>query len=193
MSVLIKSDRKYLKFITAVSVVVPILVAVLLFAPLGLGLGEAGWVRSLPGFNALINSLTAVVLIIGYWAVKNGNISLHRSMMMTAFAFGTVFLLSYVVYHASVPTTVFGDLDHDGELSPLELEDVGSLRTAYVIVLLSHIGLSMVVVPFVLLAFYYALSGNIVKHRKIVKFTLPVWLYVSGTGVLVYWLISPYY
>ena len=143
--------------------------------------------------NAVINSLTAVLLIAALIAIKKKNIRLHRTLMLSALVLGTLFLVSYVIYHASTTSTVFGDVDHDGVLSSAEKAELGSMRGIYLFTLLSHIGLSIVVVPFVLLAFYYALSNQISRHQKIVKYTFPVWLYVSITGVLVYLMISPYY
>ncbi|WP_421869003.1 DUF420 domain-containing protein [Marinoscillum sp.] len=193
MEQVLESNKTYLRVIQIVSVVIPVVVAVLLFAPINLSLGDQGWVRALPGVNAVINSLTAVLLIAALIAIKKKNIRLHRTLMLSALVLGTLFLVSYVIYHASTTSTVFGDVDHDGVLSSAEKAELGSMRGIYLFTLLSHIGLSIVVVPFVLLAFYYALSNQISRHQKIVKYTFPVWLYVSITGVLVYLMISPYY
>lgn len=181
-----------LKVIYVVSIVIPAVVAILLFTPLNLGIsGE--WVKFLPTLNAVVNSLTSVVLIGAFIAVKNKNVTLHKSLMLTALFLGVVFLLSYVLYHSSSTTVKFGDANHDGVLSAEELAEVGMMRGIYVFILLSHIVLSIGVVPLVLLAFQRALTGQIDKHRKLVKFTFPVWLYVSITGVIVYLMISPYY
>lgn len=193
MEQVLKSNKTYLRIIQVVSVVIPIVVAILLFAPFNLSLGDQGWVKALPGVNAIINTLTTVLLVFALIAIKSNNIKLHRALMLSALVLGTLFLVSYVIYHASTTSIVFGDVDHNGVLSETERLELGSMRTIYLITLLSHIGLSIVVVPFVLLAFYYALSNQIEKHKKIVKYTYPVWLYVSVTGVLVYLMISPYY
>ncbi len=193
MERVIESNRTYLRVIQVVSVVIPIAVAVLLFAPFNLTIGDQPWVKALPAVNAVINSATAVLLIAALVAIKKKNIKLHRNLMMSALVLGTIFLVSYIIYHASTTSTVFGDLNHDGVLSEVERTEVGSWRGIYVSLLLSHIGLSIVVVPFVLLAFYYALSNQIPKHQRIVKYTFPVWLYVSVSGVLVYLMISSYY
>lgn len=193
MDPLIKSNNSLLRWIAGVSIAIPLVVAVLLFAPLNLSLGEQGWVKVLPAFHAIINSCTALLLISAVVAIKAGRIVLHRNLMLGALALGTIFLLSYVTYHASASSVIFGDMDHDGVLSAQEQAEVGAYRTVYLITLLSHIGFSIVVVPFVLMAFYFGLSGQYEKHRKIVKFTFPIWLYVSITGVLVYLMISPYY
>lgn len=126
-------------------------------------------------------------------SVKNGNIKLHRTFMFASFFLGVLFLLSYVLYHSSVESVKFGDINFDGELSEEEIAKAGTSRTIYLVILASHILLSILVVPFVLFAFYYALTNQIERHKKIVKFTYPVWLYVSITGVVVYFLIKPYY
>lgn len=193
MDQVIRQNKVYLIWITAISIAIPVAVAALLFTPYNLNLAEQNWVKQLPIFNAIINTTTSVALISAVMAIKAGKITLHRNLMTSALMLGTIFLVSYVIYHASADSVKFGDLDHDGVLSTTELDLVGSLRGVYLLVLLSHIGLSIVVVPFVLLAFYKALTGQIEKHKKIVKFTFPIWLYVSISGVIVYLLINPYY
>ncbi len=164
--------------IIVVSVIIPIAVAVLLFLPTKSGI-EGDWVRFLPHFNGMLNSTTVILLLLGYVFIKNGNVSYHKTSMITSFILGSIFLISYITYHASVQSTPFG-----GE---------APVKYIYYFFLITHILLSIVVVPFVLFAFYYALSGKIERHKKIVKFTLPIWLYVSVTGVIVYYMISPYY
>lgn len=191
MDQVIEADKRYLNVIKIVSVAIPVVVAVLLFVPKKIDLGS--WVSMLPHVNAVINSMTSIILISALVAVKKKNIRLHKNLMSTALVLGSLFLISYVLYHSSAPSTIFGDLDGDGQLNIEEKAALGGTRTVYLVVLLSHIGLSIVVVPFVLLAFFYALSAQIARHKKIVKFTFPIWLYVSVTGVIVYLLISPYY
>ena len=193
MEQVLESNKTYLQVIKIVSIAIPVVVAILLFAPFNLALGDQAWVRSLPTVNAVINSVTSLLLLAALVAIKRKNITLHRNLMLIALVLGTFFLVSYVIYHASTTSTVFGDINHDGVLSDTEKEELGGMRGVYLFILLSHIGLSIVVVPFVLLAFYFALSNQIKKHQKIVKYTFPVWLYVSVTGVLVYLMISPYY
>lgn len=193
MNPLISSSKSYLRLIVIVSVVIPVAVAVLLFFPLNITVDSQSWVKSLPAFNAVINTLTAALLISAVFAIKAKKVMLHRNLMTAALILGSIFLLSYITYHASSTSVVFGDLDHDGVINPEERAEVGGMRGIYLFILLSHIALSIVVVPFVLLAFYFALSNQVVKHRKLVKFTFPIWLYVSITGVIVYLMISPYY
>lgn len=186
------NNRVTLRTITVISVIIPLAVAVLIYLPQKENfLGE--WVRGIPLFNAVINSMTSVLLVSAVIAVKNGNIQLHKKLMMSAFVLGAVFLVAYILYHLTVPSVKFGDTNGDGVLTDAETLAAGNIRFFYYFILLSHILLSIVVVPFVLLAFYYSLTDMIEKHKKVVKFTFPIWLYVSVTGVVTYLLISPYY
>ncbi len=133
----------------------------------------------LPGLNAFINSITFVILISALIAVKNKMYVLHRTLMSSAILLSIIFLVSYVMFHSIYSETSFG-----GE---------GALKVIYYVILISHILFSAIVLPLVLFALYYALIGNFDVHKKIVKFAYPVWTYVALTGVLVYWMISPYY
>lgn len=188
----VSEDRGgYVRLIGVVSVIIPLAVAVLIFMPARLDTGA--WVKFLPHLNAVINSATAALLILGVYFIKKGRTDYHRAMMLSAFVLGVLFLVSYIIYHASVPSVIYGDADGDGILAEAERAVLGNSRTVYLITLLSHIGLSIVVVPFVLMALYFALSEQNDKHRKVVKFAFPIWLYVSVTGVIVYFMISPFY
>jgi putative membrane protein len=174
------------------SVLVPLIVAALfIFTKTEANMGP--WVYYLPRFNAAVNSATIVLLIAALVMIKKGHEKAHRNLMLTAFALGALFLVSYITYHASVPSTVYGDLNHDHILSQIELQAIGSWRTIYLVLLLSHILVAVSGLPLVLIAVYHGLKGNITSHKKIVRFTFPVWMYISITGVLVYILISPYY
>lgn len=189
---MVSNNKSYLRIIIAVSIAIPVVVAVLLYTPLNFGF-DGDWVKGLPKLNAILNSTTAVMLILALIAIKNGKVKLHRNLMLTGLILGTLFLLSYVLYHANSTSVIYGDINKDGMLGQQELLQVGASRTIYVFTLLSHILLSILVVPFVLLAFYFALTNQIDRHKKLVKFTFPIWLYVSVTGVIVYLMISPYY
>jgi putative membrane protein len=178
--------------IIIISVLVPMLVAFLFVNTEEQAL-VSGWIYRLPHLNALINGSTAIILMLGVWLIKNGNEKWHRVAMLTAFVLGAVFLVSYIIYHSSVPSTVFGDINHDNELDVSELAMLGNMRLIYLILLLAHILMAIVALPFVLLAVYYAIIDNRTKHRKIVRYTFPVWLFVAISGVLVYFMISPYY
>ncbi|GAA5022956.1 putative membrane protein YozB [Marivirga lumbricoides] len=189
----VQTSKSYTGLIWALSIIVPALVAVLIFAPQKLE-GAGDWVYVLPHLNAALNSITSVVLILGLFFILRKNIAAHKTMMSIAFGLGSLFLISYVIYHAAADSTIFGDVNGNGVLE--EAEKTGGImfqRGVYVIILLSHIVLAAIVVPFVLFAFYFALTNRVEKHKKIVKFTFPIWLYVSITGVIVYLMISPYY
>ena len=185
-------NKVYLRIIYLVSILIPLVVAFLILFPAKLPLSGT-WVKALPGVHAVINSVTALTLLGALISIKKGNVSAHRSFMFASLFLGVLFLISYILYHSSQPSVRFGDLDHDGMVSELEKEAVGSSRLIYLIILASHILLSILVVPFVLFAFYYALTDQIPRHKKMVKYTYPVWMYVSVTGVIVYFLIKPYY
>lgn len=186
------NNKRILWLIMGLSVVVPGLVAVLLFSQSKLDI-DVTWVKFLPTFNALINSATAVLLLFGLYLAKTKRVSLHKNVMMVCFILGALFLVSYVTYHSTVPSVKYGDINADGILQEAERVAIGDWRGIYLALLLSHIGFSILVVPFVLFAFYYALTDQIERHRKVVKYTWPIWFYVSVTGVLVYFMISPYY
>ncbi|MEM7552286.1 MAG: DUF420 domain-containing protein [Bacteroidota bacterium] len=182
----------YKKIIGIVSVIVPLLVAFLIFFPEKLDL-PIHIVSVLPHLNGLLNSITSVLLIIALIMVRSGKIVAHRNIMLSCIALGTLFLISYVLYHASAPSTVFGDLNHDGVLDASEKSIIGSTRTMYVILLLTHILLAAIVLPLVLLSLYRALTEDYEKHKKMVRYAFPIWLFVSISGVVVYLMIRPYY
>ena len=184
-------NRKKL-LIVVVSILVPLLVAALfVFTKTDKSVGD--WVYKLPALNATINFICAILLITARVMIGRGHEQAHRRLMLTAFGLGALFLVSYVFYHASVPSVVYGDLDHDGVLSQAERAAAGGWRYAYLFVLLSHILLAVVALPLILLAVYYAWNDQRARHRRIVRFNFPVWLYVAVTGVMVYLFISPYY
>ena len=188
----LSDNRAYLRVIYIVSALIPVVVAFLILFPAKLQF-EGSWVKLLPGFHATINSVTVVTLIAALWSIKKGNIKLHRTFMFASLILGIFFLISYILYHSSQPSVKFGDINHDGMVSELELSQVGSNRMIYLVILASHILLSILVVPFVLLAFYFALTDQVERHKRMVKYTFPVWMYVSITGVVVYFMIQPYY
>ena len=185
------NNKNYLVLIRVISVVVPLLVAFLLFFPAKLNLGN--WVYHIPAFNALLNTATSILLIAAIIAIKNKNVKWHQALMTSGFSLGAIFLLAYVLYHSSATTTIFGDVNGDGMLSDAERSLVSISRPFYVGILISHIALSVIVIPLVLTSFFYSLNARIEEHKKIVKFTFPIWLYVSITGVIVYLMVSPYY
>lgn len=135
-------------------------------------------VASLPALNALLNSTSALLLLFGYRAVRRRNFSGHMKFNLTAFVTSTFFLISYVIYHNFHGSTPF--------------TGTGFIRPVYFFVLVSHIVLSALVVPMILTSFYLAFSGKLKIHRRVSKVTLPVWLYVSVTGVVVFFMLRAY-
>ena len=166
--------NKYNKWIIVLSIAIPVVVAILFGVKINLQLPVF-----LPPIYATINALTAVLLLTAVWAIKNKKVKLHENLMKTAIAFSLLFLVMYVLYHMTSESTKYG-----GE---------GFLKTVYFIILISHILLSIIVIPFVLLTYVKAITNNIEQHKKIAKYTFPLWLYVTISGVLVYIMIAPYY
>jgi putative membrane protein len=164
-----KAEAKNQQIINILSLAIPIAVAVLLGIRTKVDLGS--WTKVLPHVIGVINTATSVLLILGLYFIRRKQLNAHKKAMLGAFGLGAIFLVCYILYHG-------------GE---------GWIRPVYYFFLISHIVLSIAVVRFVLLAVYYALTNQVIKHKKIVKFAFPVWLYVSVTGVIVYLMISPYY
>lgn len=151
------------------------------------------FVFKLPMLNAFLNGSCSVLLICSLLAIKKRNIPLHRKLNLTAFLLSSLFLVSYVTAHYFIPDTRYGDVDHNGMLDAAESAAVSGIKPIYLTILLSHIILAIVVFPMVLLSFYYGLTDQREKHKKLTRFSYPIWLYVTVTGVVVYLMISPYY
>lgn len=171
-------ESKYRNVIIALSVTIPLVVALLIFFPQSGKLGDYD-VSFLPHLNGILNTATSICLIAGFIFIKSRNEAWHRTMMLSALFLSAIFLVSYVIYHYQAEPTKFG-----GE---------GLIKGIYYFVLLTHIVLAAIVVPFVLFAVYYGLTDQRQRHKKVVKWTFPIWIYVAITGVIVYLMISPYY
>ena len=143
--------------------------------------------------NAIINSMVAVLLLAGLFSVKQKKYELHKKIMLTAISLSVLFLLSYIAHHLLAGDTKYGDLNHDGIVSIDEKAVAGNLRRFYYFILITHIPLAAIILPFILFTAYRALTGDYEKHKKLVRITWPVWFYVAITGVAVYMMISPYY
>ncbi|MET1257958.1 DUF420 domain-containing protein [Flagellimonas sp. DF-77] len=175
MEAQLRKEKKIKVWITILSIAIP-LVVVLLF---GYKIPDAEPLGFLPPIYATINGLTAVLLVVAVSAIRKGNRKLHQRLMTTAIAFSVAFLVMYVAYHMTSESTAYG-----GE---------GWLRYLYFFILISHIFLSIVIIPLVLVTYSKAYLKDFEAHRKWAKYTFPVWLYVAVTGVVVYLMISPYY
>ena len=187
------SKTKYKKLIIFISIFLPLAVAALF----GINLQKLGFdvepLSFLPPIYASINGLTAIVLVVAVLAIKKGNRKLHEGLMKTCIGLSILFLGMYIAYHMTSNSTKFGDLNHNGVLEDAELVAIGSVKYLYYLILISHILLSIAIIPMVLITYSRTLSEEFDKHKKIAKITFPIWLYVAVTGVVVYWMISPYY
>ena len=176
-----ENERNIKRFIWTMAVVIPAAVALLFLIPPVENLSDEvkASLYLLPKLNAYFNGTAFLCLIGAFIAIKNKNIKVHRAFTTTALILSMLFLVSYVAFHLTTESTKFG-----GE---------GWIRTVYFIVLISHILLSTGIIPLVLFTYVRGLGMQVEKHRKIAKITWPIWLYVTATGVIVYWMISPYY
>lgn len=173
------TEKKYNVWITILSIAIPLVVALLFKVKLKDFGFDVKPLSFLPPIYATINAITAVVLIWAVVAIKNGNRKLHETLMKTAIGLSVAFLGMYVAYHMTAEATKYG-----GE---------GIMRGIYFFILITHITLSIVIIPMVLVTYVRALSQRFDKHKKLAKITFPIWLYVAVTGVVVYLMISPYY
>ena len=186
-----KNDGKAKILIWTVSIIVFVAVAILSKVKLALNLSFNVHVFAM--INAVINSCVAVLLLGGLFAAKRGNFLLHKRIMLAAIFLSVFFLLSYICHHLLAGETKYGDLNHDGALSMDEMMRAGGTRVFYYILLITHIPLAAIILPFILFTAYRALIGEYEAHRKLVRITWPIWFYVAVSGVAVYWMISPYY
>jgi len=186
-----KDDKKAKLLIYTVSIVV--FAAVVLLSQFKLNVNLGFNVHLFAQANAIINSAVAVLLIAGMIAVKQKKYVLHKKIMLAAILLSVLFLLSYICHHLFAGETRFGDLDHNGILSDQEKAAAGSLRMVYYFILITHIPLAGIILPFILFTAYRALTGEYEQHKRLTRITWPVWFYVAVTGVVVYLMISPYY
>ena len=168
-------EKQFNRGITIISIIIPVVVAILF----GVRLPNVEPLSFLPPVYATINGLTAVLLIVAVWAIKNGRQRLHQKVMTGCIALSLLFLIMYVAYHMTSDSTAFG-----GE---------GAIRYLYYFILISHILLSIAIIPLVLLTYARAYLKQFERHKKLARITFPVWLYVAVTGVVVYLMIAPYY
>ncbi|RFZ95646.1 DUF420 domain-containing protein [Mucilaginibacter conchicola] len=148
----------------------------------------------LPLLNAILNGTCSVLLLLSLYFIKKGNIVLHKRINILTFCLSSLFLVSYILFHYLMRRdTLFGDVDGNGELSKAELDAVGGVRTIYRAILLPHIVLAAGVLPLILLSFYRGLQMQVEKHKKLVRWTFPLWLFVTISGVVVYLMVKPYY
>ena len=175
-----KKDSLFIPLIIGLSIIIPIVVALLMLFPDVFHIeSEAIDFSSLPFFHAILNGSTAILLVTGFVLIKNKRTNLHKITMLSAFILSSVFLVSYVISKLTN--------------APVPFEGEGIIRYIYFFILISHILLSILVLPLALFSIYRGITGENDKHKAIVKYTFPIWMYVAITGVLVYVLMSPYY
>jgi putative membrane protein len=170
-------DKNSIKLINTISVVIPLAVALILGIRTKFDFGT--WTKVIPHVNAIINSATAICLVVALIFIKRKQIAQHKFFMSVSMGLGACFLVLYVIYHISNPSTSF--------------LETGFVKYFYYFILISHILASLIVLPFVLRSYYFGLNRMDDLHLKVTKFSFPIWLYVSITGVIAYWMISPYY
>lgn len=173
------TEKKYNVWITILSVAIPLVVALLFKVKLKDFGFDVKPLSFLPPIYATINGITAVILVWAVVSIKNGKRKLHENLMKTAIGLSVAFLGMYVAYHMTADATPYG-----GE---------GVMRAVYFFILITHITLSIAIIPLVLITYVRALAERFDRHKKIAKITFPIWLYVAVTGVVVYLMISPYY
>ncbi len=186
-----KNDAKATWFIITVSVIV--FLAVTFLGRFSLHVALPFNKHAFATANAIINGTVALLLIVGLITVKNKKYALHKSVMQWAIILSVLFLVSYICHHLFTDPTKFGDANHDNIVDATEKATVGIRYPIYYIILLTHIPLAGIILPFILFSAYRALIGEYDKHKKLVRFTWPIWFYVALTGVIVYIMIKPYY
>jgi putative membrane protein len=173
------SDKAIFRFVTGISVFVFLVVVVLNRKIIPVTIETPSFVYFLPKLNAIINGLCSVLLVISFIQIKMKNIQAHKRLNIATFILSSVFLVSYILFHYFVKETTYGG--------------TGFIRYVYYTILISHIILAAAVLPLILLSFHRGLQMQVEKHRALVRWSFPVWLYVTVTGVIVYLMISPYY
>ena len=186
-----KNDRLANLLIGIFSLVVFIVVVVLGKFKLDVALGFD--VHIFATINAFVNASIALVLVAALVAVKRKNYELHKKFMMTALVLSMLFLLSYIAHHLLAGEAKYGDSNHDGIVDEAEKLAVGAMRIVYLVILITHIILAAIILPFILFTAYRGLTGEFPAHKKLARITWPLWFYVAVTGPVVYFMISPYY
>ena len=186
-----KNDKKARQLIGIFSLVV--FSAVVLLGKIHLNIEPGFDVHIFAKINAFINITIALMLIIALMAVKRKMYLFHKKLMLAALVLSVIFLVSYIMHHLLAGEAKFGDINHDGLLSDIEESQVGMIRVFYLGILFTHIFLAAIILPFILFTAYRALIAEYPLHKKLARYTWPLWLYVAVTGPVIYWLISPYY
>jgi len=187
------TDKFIFRFVAAVSIFVVVVVFILSLKIIPKPAQMPAFMPFLPKLNAILNGTCSVLLLISLYYIKKLNIVMHKRINIIAFVLSSLFLVSYILFHWLAPTTYYGDINGDGIVSDAEKAAAGNIRYVYYLILVPHIILAAAVLPLILLSFYRGLQMQVEKHKKLVRWAFPIWLYVTVTGVIVYLMISPYY
>ena len=188
------NDKFIFRFIAAVSIVVVIIVILLNRKVIPGPDTLPAFTPFLPKLNAILNGTCTILLLVSLYYIKQLNVKMHKRINILAFCLSSLFLISYVLFHYLMRKDImYGDIDGDSKLSANEIATAGGVRYVYYVILTTHIVLAAAVLPLILLSFYRGLQMQVEKHKKLVRWTFPIWLYVTATGVIVYLMISPYY
>lgn len=188
------TDKFIFRFVAGLSVFVFLVVVILNLKIIPRPAELPSFTFFLPKLNAILNGTCTVLLVASLFFIKRKVIHLHKWLNIAAFILSALFLVSYIGFHYLNPhEAVFGDLNHDYKLDDTERAAIGGVRTIYLVILITHIILAAAVLPLILLSFYRGLQMQVEKHRKLVRWSFPIWLYVTITGVIVYLMIAPYY
>jgi putative membrane protein len=177
MKIIQRNDRLANAIIITLSVVVFALVTLMRRVKLDIDFGFDTHI--FPAISATLNSIVAILLLVGLYFVKQRKLEAHKNAMLSAVVFSILFLVTYVLYHFTTVETVYG-----GQ---------GTIKAVYYVILFSHIGLAGIILPFILYSVYRGLTGDYERHKRLTRWVWPIWFYVSVTGVIVYFMISPYY
>ena len=186
-----KNDKKAHILIWIFSAIVFLAVTILDKITLDVNLGFNPHIFAM--LSAGVNSIVSVLLVVGLLFVKQKKYQLHKNTMMFTMALSVLFLVFYIAHHLFTGETKYGDINHDGLLSDDEISLAGTMRYVYYVIISTHVILAGIVMPFVLYSAYRGLTGEFSRHKKLVRYTFPIWFYVAITGVIVYLMISPYY
>lgn len=186
-----KNDKKVKQLIWIFSVVV--FAAVILLGNIKLNMDLDFNVHIFARANAVINSTIALLLVAALIAVKKKSYVLHKKLMLAALLLSVLFLISYIAHHLLAGEAKFGDINHDGTVDANELAAAGNMRTLYLVILFTHIPLAAIILPFILFTAYRALIAEFPAHKRLARYTWPLWFYVAITGPIIYYMISPYY
>lgn len=187
------TDKFIFRFVAAVTVFVIVVVIVLNRHLIPGPEAPPAFTPYLPLLNAFLNGTCSILLLVSLYNIRKGNVTAHKRLNILTFCLSSLFLVSYILFHYLTPETRYGDVNGDGIVSASEKAAVGGLRTVYFCILIPHIILAAIVLPLILLSFYRGLQMQVDKHKKLVRWSFPIWLYVTVTGVIVYFMIAPYY